>query len=75
MVQGTLIRRQCPTKIKIYSPVDCEDRRAIVILEGAHNHPCFPSTKLSHDGKAKYKKAVNVLGVSTATVLKIDAGM
>jgi len=74
-VKGQLIHRSCPTKIKIYFPLDRDDRRAIVILVGAHNHPRFPATKLSREGIDKYTEAVKVHGVSQATVLKCDAGM
>jgi len=75
VVKGKLIHRPCPTKIKIYSPLDRSDRRAIVILVGAHNHPRFPVTKLSREGIDKYTAAVEAHGVSQATVLKCDTGM
>ena len=75
VVKGKLIHRPCPTKIKIYSPLDRSDRRAIVVLVGAHNHPRFPATKLSREGIDKYTEAVQAHGVSQATVLKCDTGM
>jgi hypothetical protein len=75
VVQGQLIQRKCGCKIKIYSPIDRTDRRAIVILEGAHNHPKFPSTKLSRDGKDQYSKAITAAGVTGLTVVKCDSGM
>ena len=75
MVKGRLMRRGCNSKIKIYSPVDRTDHRAIVILQGAHNHPKFPSTKLSRDGKDLYKQAVVEAGVTGVTVVKVDSGM
>lgn len=75
VVKGKLVHRPCPTKIKIYSPLDRSDRRAVVILVGAHNHPRFPATKLSREGIDKYTKAVEAHGVSRATVLKCDMGM
>jgi len=75
VVKGKLIHRPCPTKIKIYSPLDRSDRHAIVILVGAHNHPRFPATKLSCEGIDRYTEAVEAHGVSRATVLKCDMGM
>lgn len=75
VIQGHLVRRECNSKIKIYSPVDRADRRAIVILQGAHNHPRFPATKLSRDGKDLYTQAVVETGVTGVTVVKVDSGM
>ncbi|KAF8186408.1 hypothetical protein BJ912DRAFT_819653, partial [Pholiota molesta] len=72
VVQGHLVQRTCSTKIKIYSPLDRSDRRAIVILQNAHNHPRFPSTKVSREGKDLYTEAVRINGVSRSTALKID---
>jgi hypothetical protein len=75
VIQGRLIQRKCSSKIKIYSPIDRTDRRAIVILDGAHNHPKFPATKLSRDGKDLYSKAIVAAGVTALTVRKCDSGM
>lgn len=75
VVQGVLVARKCPAKIKIFSPLDREDRRAIVLLDGHHNHPRFPSTKLSREGKDKYEEAIKVNGVARSTVMKCDTGM
>lgn len=75
VVQGTLIARRCPAKIKIFSPLKREDWRAVVLLEGPHNHPRFPSTKVSRAGKDKYEEAIKVNGVAQSTVLKCDMGM
>ncbi|KAJ3491080.1 hypothetical protein NLJ89_g11374 [Agrocybe chaxingu] len=72
IVQGHLKLRKCPVKIKIYSPLDREDRRAIVCLEGPHNHPRFPSTKLSRDGRDMYEQAVIANGVGRTTALQCD---
>lgn len=74
-MQGKLIHRPCPAKIKIFSPLDRTHRRAVVILEGAHNHPRFPATKLSREGRDKYEAAVRANGISRSTVLKCDNGM
>jgi hypothetical protein len=69
------VRRSCPTRIKIYSPVDRSVRKAIVILNGAHNHPVPPSEKISRTGKDVYKQAVEAIGLTGATVKKVDLGM
>ena len=63
------------TIIQIYSPVDRPDHHAIVILQGAHNHPMLVATKLSHDGKDKYKEAARKAGPIGLTVLNLDKGM
>ncbi|KII84398.1 hypothetical protein PLICRDRAFT_179640 [Plicaturopsis crispa FD-325 SS-3] len=73
IVQGKLIQRACKATITIYFPVDRADRRAIVLLEGPHNHPMPASTKVSWDGKALYKNAVEAVGVTGATVVKVDS--
>ena len=75
VVQGRLMQRKCPTIIQIYSPVDRSDRHTIVILQGAHNHPMLVATKLSCDGKDKYKEAARKAGPIGLTVLNLDKGM
>jgi hypothetical protein len=75
VVQGKLVRRLCHTRIKIYSPIDRLDRRAIVILQGAHNHPTPPSTKLSRNGRDRYREAAKAVGTTGLTVVKCDTGM
>ncbi|KAF9472149.1 hypothetical protein BDN70DRAFT_938396 [Pholiota conissans] len=72
VVQGRIVHRACHTRIKIYSPLDRSDHRAIVILTNPHNHPRFPATKLSREGKDLYKEAVRVNGISRSTALKVD---
>ena len=75
VVQGCLMQRKCPTLIQIYSPVNQSDCRAIVILRGAHNHPMLVGTKLSRNGKDKYKEAARKAGLIGLTVLNLDKGM
>ena len=75
VVQGVLVARKCPARIKIFSPLNREDRHAIVLLDGPHNHPRFPSTKLSREGKDKYEEAIKVNGVARSTVMKCDTGV
>lgn len=75
VVQGTLVHQKCPAKIKIFSPLDRSDRCAVVILYNHHNHPRFPSLKLSHNGKDKYEAAIKANGVACSTVLKTDNGV
>ncbi|KAJ2926622.1 hypothetical protein H1R20_g10478, partial [Candolleomyces eurysporus] len=74
IITGTIIRRKCPTTIKIYSPVDRRDKRAIVLLCNPHNHPMFPSTKLSSKGKEKYGQAAErvVDSAQNATMVAVD---
>ncbi|KAJ7131025.1 hypothetical protein C8R44DRAFT_904076 [Mycena epipterygia] len=67
VIQGTIIHRKCNT---IFSPLDRLDRRTIVYLSGAHNHPKFPSRKVSRKGKEAYRDAIAATGVMGLTVLK-----
>ncbi|KAJ7912720.1 hypothetical protein B0H13DRAFT_1488514, partial [Mycena leptocephala] len=72
VVKGRLIRRKCNTIIKIFAPIDCDDRRAIVYLSGAHNHPRPPSSKLTRTGRDMYTDAIVDAGTTGLTVLKCD---
>ncbi|KAJ7923825.1 hypothetical protein B0H13DRAFT_2316176 [Mycena leptocephala] len=72
VVKGRLIRRKCNTIIKIFAPIDRDDRRAIVYLSGAHNHPRPPSSKLTRTGKDMYTDAIVDAGTTGLTVLKCD---
>lgn len=74
-VTGKLQKRPCGTKLHIWSPVDAEDRRAIVLLEGAHNHPTPRYSKVSFDAKGRYQAAVEKVGIMGATAAKVDRGM
>ncbi|KAJ7765293.1 hypothetical protein B0H16DRAFT_1310196 [Mycena metata] len=71
--RGKIVHRPCGANIQIFSPIDHDDRRGIVYLTGPHNHPKFPSTKVSRDGKDAYRRAVDAAGVSGLTVLKCDS--
>ncbi|KAJ7510558.1 hypothetical protein B0H11DRAFT_2401870, partial [Mycena galericulata] len=74
VLEGKIIHRKCPTTIKIFAPLDRTDRRAIISLSTAHNHPRPPSTKVSRKGKDAYKEAIVAAGVTSLTVLKCDNG-
>ncbi|KAF7800308.1 hypothetical protein EIP86_011557 [Pleurotus ostreatoroseus] len=74
VVQGRLILRECKTKIRIWYPKDLADRRAIVILEGAHSHPTPARSKLSRQGEIKYMECIKAHGTIGATVSKVDKG-
>ncbi|KAJ7615487.1 hypothetical protein FB45DRAFT_757736 [Roridomyces roridus] len=73
VVQGKLIHRPCGAKIRIYSPLDRTDRRAIVSVLGPHNHPKFPSTKVTRKGKDKYMESISNAGATGLTVVKCDS--
>ncbi|KAJ7600076.1 hypothetical protein C8J56DRAFT_879820 [Mycena floridula] len=76
-VKGKMIHRKCPAEIYIYSPLKREDRRAIVVVTGYHNHPMFPPQKLSSGskGKAAYIAAAENFGPVGLTVSKLDAAL
>ncbi|RPD75850.1 hypothetical protein L226DRAFT_570087 [Lentinus tigrinus ALCF2SS1-7] len=71
-VIGKLIKRPCTTRIRIWYPADLQDRRAIVLLEGAHNHPTPRFSKVSYEGKMRYQEAIESAGVMGATVARVD---
>ncbi|KAJ7138641.1 hypothetical protein C8R46DRAFT_1321667, partial [Mycena filopes] len=73
VIKGKIIHRPCGATIRIFSPIDRTDRRAIVYFVGPHNHPRFPATKVSRAGKDAYRHAVDAAGVSGLTVLKLDS--
>ncbi|KAJ7033971.1 hypothetical protein C8F04DRAFT_906737, partial [Mycena alexandri] len=74
ILPGNIIRRPCNTWIKIFAPVDRNDRRAIIYLNKPHNHPRPPSTKLSRNSRDAYKEAILAAGATALTVLKCDNG-
>ncbi|KAI0681911.1 hypothetical protein C8T65DRAFT_751106 [Cerioporus squamosus] len=63
--------RECPTRLRIWFPVNHMDMGAVVILEHPHNHPVVGG-KVSHDAKGRYAKAVMMTGVLGATPTKVD---
>ncbi|KAJ7486492.1 hypothetical protein FB451DRAFT_949962, partial [Mycena latifolia] len=73
IVQSKIIQCKSSATITIFSPVERSDRRAIIYLTGPHNHPKFPSRKLSRQGRDTYQEAINTAGVTGLTVLKCDA--
>lgn len=73
--RSKLILRPCKSTMKVYSVLDVQDRRAIVVITGAHNHPSNKRCKLTHTSKEGYKAAVNSVGLIGATVGKVDKGM
>ncbi|KAJ7187531.1 hypothetical protein B0H12DRAFT_1040311, partial [Mycena haematopus] len=75
VVQGKIIHRKCNSTIRIFSPLDRSDHRAIVYLEGFHNHPIFPSTKLSRKGNDAYREAISTIGATGLTVVKCDSAL
>ncbi|KAJ7891064.1 hypothetical protein B0H13DRAFT_2340715 [Mycena leptocephala] len=72
VVKGRFIRHKCNAIIKIFAPIDRDDRRAIVYLSGAHNHPRPSSSKLTRTGKDMYTDAIVDAGTTGLTVLKCD---
>jgi len=74
VVEGKLIHRPCKSRIRIWSPIDRTDRRAIVITDHPHNHPVPPHEKLTREGRDKYVKASEMLGPAGLTAGKVDRG-
>ncbi|KAJ7440399.1 hypothetical protein B0H11DRAFT_1660472, partial [Mycena galericulata] len=73
VINAPIIHRPCTSTIRIFSPLDHSDRRAIIHLSGPHNHPKFPSTKMSRSGKDAYREAIAAAGVTGLTVVKCDS--
>ncbi|KAJ7119327.1 hypothetical protein C8R43DRAFT_960074 [Mycena crocata] len=74
VIQGKIVRRERKATIRIFLPLNCSDRRAIVQLAGFHNHPTNPLRKLMRKGKKKYEKAIKAAGVTGLTALNYDYG-
>ncbi|KIJ37165.1 hypothetical protein M422DRAFT_260325 [Sphaerobolus stellatus SS14] len=74
LFRGTIKHRPCNACLTIYSPVDRSIRKAIVIpaQDMPHNHPSFPSAKLTYQGNAAYQEAIRRVGIIGATVHKVD---
>ncbi|KIJ42596.1 hypothetical protein M422DRAFT_254378 [Sphaerobolus stellatus SS14] len=74
LFRGTIKRRPCNARLTIYSPVNRSIRKAIVIptQDRPHNHPSFPSAKLTYQGKTAYQEAIRRAGIIGATVHKVD---
>ncbi|EDR04794.1 uncharacterized protein LACBIDRAFT_330283 [Laccaria bicolor S238N-H82] len=73
VILGHLVQRTCETRIKIWFPVDRAVRQALIYLKNPHNHPMFPSTKLSHEGKELYEQAALTVGITGLTTVKCDS--
>ncbi len=73
-VVGKLVKYRCQTKISIWYPADETDRRAIVLLSGAHTHPTPLYDKVAQESERRYEKAVRAVGIMGATVSKVDRG-
>ncbi len=75
IVQAKLIKRACTAKIRIWFPEDVNDRRAIVMVDGPHNHPTPACTKLSREGRERYNGCIIAAGPRGLTAAKCDKGM
>ncbi|KAF9494598.1 hypothetical protein BDN71DRAFT_1507567 [Pleurotus eryngii] len=71
---GKLQRHACNARITIYSPVDRNDFRAILIVDNPHNHPMPAQRKPTIDGKTKYGNAAERVGLLGLSVVKLDTG-
>jgi hypothetical protein len=56
----------------MYWPDDENDRRAIVRVTGAHNHPIPPEDKLTPEIKEDYGQLIEGSGLHHPTVGKVD---
>ncbi|KAJ8489244.1 hypothetical protein ONZ45_g13660 [Pleurotus djamor] len=72
IITGSLVRRACPTKIMIISPVDRSDLRALVVLEHPHNHPMPAHLKPTIEAKKIYGDAARKVGVLGLSMVKLD---
>ena len=71
------MQRPCNAAFTIYSPLDHNIKKAIIIPAPGrpHNHPSFPQHKLTYEAKLKYEAAIDEVGLLGATVRKVDTGV
>ena len=61
--------------MKIYWPVDSSIRKAIVFFTKFHSHPMHPTHKMTPTTQSEYVQLVCEVGVTGATVVKVDKGV
>lgn len=70
-----MIVRPCPAKIIVFTPVDSNVRKALLVPQSVpHNHPVYPEHKLSFEAEKLYKESIETVGVLGSTVAKVDKG-
>ena len=74
--RSPIVRHKCPSKRRMYIPLDPELRFLLLIYPGCipHNHPIPPMSKASFEAKAAYEKCIDAAGTSGLTVQKVDRG-
>jgi len=75
ITKGELVHHTCTTRVTIYSPMDRSCLRGVVVLKNGHSHLIVAADKVTKDGVHLYEQAIETLGVTGATVGKIDKGM
>ena len=58
-----VVRRECPTELHIYVPVNPSIRKAIVVLKNPHNHPMYPKKKPTHEDDEMLHQAMDAAGL------------
>ena len=76
LAEGVIESRPCHAGLKIHSPIDHSDWRAIVIpyTGAAHNHPVPIPEKLTRTAEYMYGLAAKEMGLVGATARKVDQG-
>jgi len=76
LVGGNVSQRGCGAGFTIFSPVDHNIRKAIIIPTPGkpHNHPSFPMQKLTYEARVKYEAAIDQAGILGAMVQRVDTG-
>lgn len=72
--RAQVVVRTCQARMNIWHPVDKTDRRAIVVLKGAHSHPTPRRWKATRDAKQRWEQAVKKAGSAGVTAGKVNAG-
>ncbi|KIJ33118.1 hypothetical protein M422DRAFT_783248 [Sphaerobolus stellatus SS14] len=70
VVQGLIEKRPCSAEIVIYSPVNTNIRKAVVIPQPGkpHNHPSYAPEKLTYAAAEAFRAAVQAAGPLGKTV-------
>ncbi|KAG5634265.1 hypothetical protein H0H81_002602 [Sphagnurus paluster] len=75
IIQAKIVKHSCPSCLKIFSPLNRKDHRAVLIATKPHNHPAPPHHKPSQEAKDLYTEAAMAIGPSGLTMCKCDTAL
>lgn len=69
-----MIDYPCQVKKVVYTTLDRSRPIFVVMFEGQHTHPPWPTEKSTQDVKADIEKSLAAFGILGATAEKLDSG-